>query len=43
LLAAEKSVKTAVVMEILQCTLPEARIELEKANGFLHRIIDSDV
>ena len=33
LLAAEKSVKTAVVMEILQCTLPEARIELEKANG----------
>ncbi|HJM10448.1 MAG TPA: N-acetylmuramic acid 6-phosphate etherase, partial [Candidatus Marinimicrobia bacterium] len=43
LLAAEKSVKTAVVMETLQCTLPEARAELKKANGFLHRIIDSGV
>lgn len=43
LLAAEKSVKTAVVMETLQCTLSEARAELEKAGGFLHRIIDSGV
>jgi len=43
LLAAEKSVKTAVVMETLQCTLPEARAELEKAGGFLHTIIDSGV
>ena len=43
LLAAEKSVKTAVVMETLQCTLPEARAKLEKAGGFLHRIIDSGV
>ena len=43
LLAAEKSVKTAVVMETLQCTLPEARAELEKAGGFLHRIIDSGI
>jgi len=43
LLAAEKSVKSAVVMETLQCTLSEARSELEKAGGFLHRIIDSSV
>ena len=43
LLAAEKSVKAAVVMETLQCTLPEARAELEKAGGFFHRIIDSGV
>ena len=43
LLAAEKSVKAAVVMETLQCTLSEARSELEKAGGFLHRIIDSSV
>ncbi len=43
LLAAEKSVKAAVVMETLQCTLSEARAELEKAGGFLHRIIDSSV
>ena len=43
LLAAEKSVKTAVVMETLQCTLSAARAELEKAGGFLHRIIDSGV
>ena len=43
LLAAEKSVKAAVVMETLQCTISEARAELEKAGGFLHRIIDSGV
>ena len=43
LLAGEKSVKAAVVMDALQCTLSEARAELEKAGGLLHRIIDSGV
>jgi N-acetylmuramic acid 6-phosphate etherase len=39
LFEAEKSVKTAIVMEKLNCSLNDAREKLNKANGFLKNII----
>ena len=41
LFSAEKSVKVAVVMEILQCSVNEARERLENVDGFLYSIIDT--
>ena len=40
LFEAEKSVKTAIVMEKFNCTLNGAREKLENANGFLRNLID---
>ena len=40
LFEAEKSVKTAIVMEKLNCTLNEAREKLDNAGGFLKNLID---
>ena len=40
LFEAEKSVKTAIVMEKLNCTLNEAREKLDNAGGFLRKLID---
>ena len=40
LFEAEKSVKTAIVMEKLNCTLDEAREKLDNAGGFLRNLID---
>tara|TARA_B100001750_G_C15454241_1_gene570623 strand:+ start:56 stop:949 length:894 start_codon:yes stop_codon:yes gene_type:complete len=40
LFEAEKSVKTAIVMEKLNCTLNEARGKLDNAGGFLRKLID---
>ena len=40
LFEAEKSVKTAIVMEKLKCTLNEAREKLDNAGGFLRNLID---
>ena len=40
LFEAEKSVKTAIVMEKLNCTLSEARGKLDNAGGFLRNLID---
>ena len=40
LFEAEKSVKIAIVMEKLNCTLNEARERLDNAGGFLRNIID---
>ena len=40
LFEAEKSVKTAIVMEKLNCTLNEAREKLDNAGGFLRNLID---
>ncbi len=40
LFEAEKSVKTAIVMEKLNCTLNEARKKLDNAGGFLRNLID---
>ena len=40
LFEAEKSVKTAIVMEKLNCTLNEARKKLDNASGFLRNLID---
>jgi len=40
LFEAEKSVKTAIVMEKFNCTLNEAREKLENARGFLRNLID---
>ena len=40
LFEAEKSVKTAIVMEKLNCTLNEAREKLDNAGGFLRILID---
>ena len=40
LFEAEKSVKAAIVMEKLNCTLNEAREKLENASGFLRNLID---
>ena len=40
LFEAEKSVKTAIVMEKLNCTLNEARGKLDNAGGFLRNLID---
>jgi len=39
LFKAEKSVKTAIVMEKLNCSLVEARKKLDNANGFLRKVI----
>jgi len=39
LFKAEKSVKTAIVMEKLNCSLDEARKTLDNANGFLRKVI----
>ena len=41
LFEAEKSVKTAIVMEKLNCSLEYAIIALDKENGFLAKVIDS--
>ena len=40
LLLAKNSVKSAIVMEKLNCSLDEAREKLEEADGFLHRLIN---
>jgi N-acetylmuramic acid 6-phosphate etherase len=40
LFEAEKSVKTAIIMEKFNCTLNEAREKLENASGFLRNLID---
>ena len=40
LFEAEKSVKIAIVMEKLNCTLNEAREKLDNAGGFLRKLID---
>ena len=40
LFEAEKSVKTAIVMEKLNCTLNEAREKLDNTGGFLRSLID---
>ncbi len=40
LFEAEKSVKIAIVMEKLNCTLNEAREKLDNAGGFLRNLID---
>ena len=40
LFEAEKSVKTAIVMEKLNCSLNEAREKLDNAGGFLRILID---
>ena len=40
LFEAEKSVKTAIVMEKLNCALNEAREKLDNAGGFLRNLID---
>jgi len=40
LFEAEKSVKTAIVMEKLNCTLNEAREKLDNVGGFLRNLID---
>ena len=40
LFEAEKYVKTAIVMEKLNCTLNEAREKLDNASGFLRNLID---
>jgi len=40
LFEAEKSVKTAIVMEKLNCTLNEAHEKLDNAGGFLRNLID---
>ncbi len=37
---AEKSVKMAIVMEKLGCTLSEARVRLDEENGLLRNIVD---
>ncbi len=42
LLSAEKSVKVALVMELLNCSLSEAKEKLKNVDGFLHRLIDLD-
>ena len=39
LLLAKNSVKSAIVMEKLNCSLDEAREKLEEVGGFLHRLI----
>ena len=39
LFKAEKSVKTAIVMEKLNCSLVEARKKLDNANGLLRKVI----
>ncbi len=41
LFEAEKSVKTAIVMEKLNCSLEDAKSALEKENGFLRNVIES--
>ena len=38
--SAENSVKTAIVMEKLNCTLNEAKKKLENVDGYLHKLID---
>jgi len=40
LFEAEKSVKIAIVMEKLNCSLENAKIALEKEDGFLGGVID---
>jgi len=40
LLSAENSVKTAIVMEKLNCTLNEAKKKLENVDGYLHKLFD---
>ena len=40
LLSAENSVKTAIVMEKLNCTLNEAKKKLENVDGYLHKLMD---
>ena len=42
LVSAENSVKSAIVMEEFKCNLEEAKILLEKVDGFLHRLIEKN-
>ena len=42
LFEAEKSVKTAIVMEKLKCSLGESKIKLKKVDGFLRKVIDNN-
>ena len=41
LFSADKSVKVAVVMEILDCSYKEAKNKLKSVDGFLYRLIDT--
>ena len=41
LFSADKSVKVAVVMEILDCSHKEAKNKLKSVDGFLYRLIDT--
>ena len=42
LVAAENSVKSAIVMEEFKCNLEEAKGMLENVDGFLHRLIEKN-
>ena len=42
LVSAENSVKSAIVMEKFKCNLEEAKVMLEKVDGFLHRLIEKN-
>ena len=42
LYSAENSVKSAIVMEIMQCSLADAKEKLKNADGFLRKIINID-
>jgi len=43
LVSAENSVKSAIVMEKFKCNLEEAKVMLEKVDGFLHRLIEKNI
>ena len=43
LVSAENSVKSAIVMEEFKCNLEEAKVMLEKVDGFLHRLIEKNI
>jgi N-acetylmuramic acid 6-phosphate etherase len=42
LFEAEKSVKKAIVMEKLKCSLGESKVKLKKVDGFLRKVIDNN-
>ena len=42
LIRSDYSVKVAIVMEIHNCSVDEAHKKIDKAGGFLSRIIDAD-
>ena len=39
LMSAEKSVKSAIVMEEFKCSLEESKVMLENVDGFLHKLV----